>query len=38
MKNKIKYTDEPMDDVKVIADFLPSSAELIFKEEKESNP
>ena len=33
MKEKIKYTDEPMDNVKVIADFLPSPEELVFKEE-----
>ena len=33
MKKKIKYTDEPMDNVKVIADFLPSPEELAFKEE-----
>jgi predicted DNA binding CopG/RHH family protein len=33
MKKKIKYTDEPMDDVKVVTDFLPSPEELIFKEE-----
>ncbi len=33
MKKKIKYTDEPMEDVKVIADFLPSPEELALKEE-----
>ena len=33
MKRKIKYTDEPMDNVKVITDFLPSPEELVFKEE-----
>ena len=33
MKNKIKYTEEPMDDVKIIADFLPSPEELAYKEE-----
>lgn len=33
MKEKIKYTDEPMDNVKVVADFLPSIEELVFKEE-----
>jgi predicted DNA binding CopG/RHH family protein len=32
MKKKIKYTDEPMDDVKIIPDFLPSPEELVFKE------
>ncbi len=33
MKNKIKYTDEPMEDVQVVRDFLPSPAELAFREE-----
>jgi len=33
MKTKIKYTNEPLGDVKVIADFLPSPAELAFNEE-----
>ena len=33
MKNKIKYTDEPMDDVQVVQDFLPSPDELAFHEE-----
>ena len=33
MKKKIVYTDEPMGDVEVIADFLPSPAELAFKED-----
>ncbi|MBF0378415.1 MAG: BrnA antitoxin family protein [Desulfamplus sp.] len=32
MKKKIKYTDEPMDNVKVIEDFLPAPNELIFKD------
>ena len=31
MKKKIVYTDEPMGDVEVVADFLPSPAELAFK-------
>lgn len=30
---KIKYTNEPLDDVRVIADFLPSPVELSFNEE-----
>ena len=30
---KIKYTDEPLGDVKIIPDFLPSPAELAFNEE-----
>jgi len=33
MKEKIKYTDEPMGKVKVLKDFLPSPAELALKEE-----
>ena len=33
MNKKIKYTNEPMDNVKVVADFLPSPKELVFKEE-----
>jgi predicted DNA binding CopG/RHH family protein len=33
MKAKIKYTDEPLGEVKVIPDFLPSPAELAFNEE-----
>ena len=34
MKNKIKYTDEPLGDLRMVRDFLPSPAELAFKEEK----
>lgn len=33
MKEKIKYTDEPIGKVKVIDDFLPSPEELALKEE-----
>lgn len=33
MKKKIVYTDEPMGDFEVVADFLPSPAELAFKED-----
>ena len=33
MKKKIVYTDEPMGDVEVVADFLPSPAELAYKED-----
>lgn len=33
MKKKIVYTDEPMGDVEVVADFLPSPADLAFKED-----
>lgn len=33
VKKKIVYTDEPMVDIEVVADFLPSPAELAFKED-----
>lgn len=33
MKKTIQYSDEPMGAVKVVADFLPSPAELAFREE-----
>lgn len=33
MKEKIKYTDEPMGKVRIIDDFLPSPEELALKEE-----
>jgi hypothetical protein len=33
VKKEIVYTDEPMGDVEVIVDFLPSPAELAFKED-----
>jgi predicted DNA binding CopG/RHH family protein len=33
MKEKIKYTDEPMGKIKVISDFLPSPEELALKDE-----
>ena len=33
MKNKIKYTNEPMDQVKIVSDFLPPPEQLAFKEE-----
>ena len=32
MKNKIKYTDDPLGDLRVIDDFLPSPEELAFKD------
>ena len=32
MKKRIKYTDESIEDVKIIKDFLPSPEELIFKD------
>ena len=33
MSTKIKYTDEPLGEICVIPDFLPSPAELAFREE-----
>ena len=33
MKTKIKYTDEPLGELRAIKDFLPSPAQLILKEE-----
>ncbi|MDO8442512.1 MAG: hypothetical protein Q7S97_15215 [Polaromonas sp.] len=33
MTKKITYTDEPLGDIEVISDFLPSPAELAFREE-----
>ncbi|MBI4964503.1 MAG: CopG family transcriptional regulator [Desulfomonile tiedjei] len=33
MSAKIKYHDEPLGDVKIIPDFLPSPSELAFREE-----
>lgn len=33
MTRKIQYTDEPLGEVKVISDFLPSPEELAFREE-----
>lgn len=32
-RKKVKYTDEPLGEVKIIDDFLPSPEELIFKED-----
>lgn len=32
-KRKISYTDEPIGKVKLLADFLPSPAQLVLKEE-----
>jgi predicted DNA binding CopG/RHH family protein len=34
MKNRIKYTSEPMGRVRVVKDFLPTPDQLAFKEEK----
>lgn len=33
MKKAIKYTDEPIGDLKIIADFLPPPKDLIFKDD-----
>jgi len=33
MSTKIKYTDEPLGELKIVPDFLPSPAELAFREE-----
>lgn len=33
MSEKIKYTDEPLGDVKVVPDFLPSPDELAFRDD-----
>jgi predicted DNA binding CopG/RHH family protein len=34
MKNKIKYTDEPMGELKVVKDFLPPPDQLVLKEDR----
>ncbi len=34
MKKKIKYTDEPMGDFKIIKDFLPPPEKLVFKDDQ----
>ena len=33
MKTKIKYTDEPMGELRVVKDFLPTPEQLVVKEE-----
>ncbi|MEN8155595.1 MAG: CopG family transcriptional regulator [Bacteroidota bacterium] len=33
MKKKIKYSDEPLDEVKIVEDFLPSPDNLVFRDE-----
>jgi hypothetical protein len=33
MKNKIRYTDEPMGDLRVVRDFLPPPDQLVLKED-----
>ena len=32
MKKKIKYTDEPMGELEIVKDFLPSPSQLVLKE------
>lgn len=34
MKGRIRYTDEPVGELKRVKDFLPSPVQLILKEEK----
>ncbi|MBN1972829.1 MAG: hypothetical protein JW787_04275 [Sedimentisphaerales bacterium] len=34
MKKKIKYMNEPLGEIKIIEDFLPSPSELAFNEEQ----
>jgi predicted DNA binding CopG/RHH family protein len=33
MKKKIKYSDEPLNDVRIVEDFLPSPENLVFRDE-----
>jgi predicted DNA binding CopG/RHH family protein len=33
MKRRIRYTDEPLGDIRVIKDFLPPPSELVYKED-----
>jgi len=34
MKSRIRYTDEPMGELKIIKDFLPPPDQLVLKEDK----
>ena len=34
MKSKIKYSDEPMGELKILEDFLPSPDQLVLREDK----
>jgi hypothetical protein len=34
MKNKIKYSDGPIEEVKIVTDFLPELEELVFREKR----
>ena len=38
MREKIKYTDEPLGDLKVVRDFLPGPEELVFRDEGVKSP
>jgi hypothetical protein len=33
MKNRINYSDEPLGEVQMVADFLPAPPELVFRED-----
>ncbi len=33
IRKKIRYTDEPLGEVRIVDDFLPSPEELVFKED-----
>ncbi len=33
MKRRTRYTDEPLDDIRVIKDFLPPPSELVYKKD-----
>jgi len=33
MENRIRYSDGPMEEVKIVSDFLPTPEELVFREE-----
>lgn len=34
MNTKIKYTDDPIGEIEIVPDFLPSPDELIFRDEE----
>lgn len=34
MKKEVEYTDEPLGELRIIDDFLPSPEQLVFQEEK----
>jgi predicted DNA binding CopG/RHH family protein len=33
MKSKIRYTDEPLGEIKIVKDFLPTPQDLVFRED-----